>query len=183
MNYQLIIIIVVSLVLTILSRRSLDHPTYHGFYRFLAWELIVIQVAINIPFWFTRSFCWQQLISWFLLCLSLFVAYQGFYMLHRLGGDRISRNDNLNYNFENTSILVTEGIYAYIRHPMYCSLLLLSWGTFFKSPNLPGIIISVLTSLCLYLTARREEKENIRTFGSQYYNYMQKSKMFIPYLI
>jgi protein-S-isoprenylcysteine O-methyltransferase Ste14 len=66
---------------------------------------------------------------------------------------------------------------------MYCSLLLLSWGTFFKLPSWWGFFISILTSVFLYATARIEEKENIITFGLAYREYMDHTKMFIPYLL
>ena len=182
MNYQIIIVIVSSIVLIILSWRSVRHLYYHGFYRFFAWELIIIQFALTLPVWFKDPFSRYQLISWFLLLLSPFVLYWGVSLLHQLGGERIKRIEIPNYEFENTSTLVTSGIYAFIRHPMYCSLLLLSWGIFFKQPSLSGLVLPASTSLFLYLTARIEEKENIQTFGSLYSDYMQKSKMFIPYL-
>ncbi len=182
MSYQLVIILISTLILIALSWRSLQHPNYHGFYRFFAWELIIIQITINLTIWFKNPFSWHQLISWFLLCLSFLVAYQGYFLLKRLGGERIKQSNNPNYAFENTGNLVTQGIYVYIRHPMYCSLLLLGWGAFFKSPSWGGIMVSTLTSVCLYATARFEEKENLRTFGVEYSEYMKHTKMFIPYL-
>jgi len=182
MNYQLIVIVISTLILIVLSWRSLRHPDYHGFYRFFAWELIIVQITLNLTVWFRDPLNWHQLISWFLLFMSIPVVYWGFSALKRLGGERVNRNGNPNYNFENTGNLVNTGIYAYIRHPMYCSLLLLGWGVFFKSPSWRGLIISLLISVCLYATARIEEKENLRTFGPAYSDYMKKSKMFIPYL-
>ena len=183
MNYQLLIILVSTILLIALSWRSLRWPHYHGFYRFFAWELIVIQIAVNLPVWFKTPFRWYQLISWFLLCMSIYVGYQGISLLNRLGGKRIKNNNNPNYPFENTSNLVTEGIYAYIRHPMYCSLLLLSWGVFFKLPSVWGILLVFSASICLYLTVRMEEKENIQRFGDRYLEYMTHSNMFIPHIL
>jgi protein-S-isoprenylcysteine O-methyltransferase Ste14 len=182
MNYQQIIILISTIILIVLSWRSLRHPDYHGFYRFFAWELIIVQIAIALPVWFKEPFSLQHLISWFLLFLSIPVLYQAVSGLKQLGGERIRRDNDQNYTFENTTKLVTRGIYARIRHPMYCSLLLLSWGLFFKYPSWWGIIFVVLTSVCLYATARIEEKENITTFGASYLEYMKSSKMFIPYL-
>jgi len=182
MDYQLIILLISTIILIVLSWRSLRHPDYHGFYRFFAWELIIVQISIALPGWFKEPCGWHQLISWFILLLSLPVLYQAVSGLKQMGGERIRRASNQNYNFENTTELVTRGIYAWIRHPMYCSLLLLSWGVFFKNPSLWGIILVMLASLCLYATARIEEKENITTFGTAYLEYMKNSKMFIPYL-
>jgi protein-S-isoprenylcysteine O-methyltransferase Ste14 len=78
---------------------------------------------------------------------------------------------------------VTRGAYRFIRHPMYASLLLLAWGIFFKDPaSLAGLALAGLASLCLYLTARVEESENLRRFGEEYRVYMRGTKRFIPFL-
>jgi len=174
------IILIASLFLIVVSWRSLWHTGHHGFYRFFAWELILIQIVLNLPFWYRDPLSWYQIISWFLLCMSLYFVYAGFVSLKRYGGERTRKHSEVNYPFENTSKLVSEGIYIYIRHPMYSSLLLLGWGAFFKHPARFGCILSVLSTVCLYVTARIEEKENIRTFGAAYQAYMKKSNMFMP---
>jgi protein-S-isoprenylcysteine O-methyltransferase Ste14 len=84
--------------------------------------------------------------------------------------------------FEKTTALVTTGIYRYIRHPMYSSLLFLAWGVFFKSPSwADGLIVAVAT-LALLATARTEEAEDLRFFGEAYREYTRRSKRFIPFI-
>ena len=78
--------------------------------------------------------------------------------------------------------MVTVGLYRYIRHPLYASLLCLSWGAFFKSPSGIGGILALGASLFLTLTAKVEERENNRYFGTAYQDYRKHTKMFIPYL-
>ena len=84
--------------------------------------------------------------------------------------------------FEKTTALITTGIYAYIRHPLYSSLLLLAWGIYFKAPSLPGVLLAVVTTTFLSATARADEGECIQFFGTEYQDYMQKTKRFIPFL-
>jgi protein-S-isoprenylcysteine O-methyltransferase Ste14 len=84
--------------------------------------------------------------------------------------------------FEKTTTLVTSGIYQYIRHPLYSSLLLLTWGIFFKAPSLYGAALGTIATLFLIATARVDETECIHFFGPPYQGYMQKTKRFIPYL-
>ena len=67
--------------------------------------------------------------------------------------------------FEKTSTLVTTGIYHYIRHPLYSSLLLLTWGIFFKDPTGPGVLLALAATLFLVATAKADEAECIRFFG------------------
>jgi len=57
--------------------------------------------------------------------------------------------------------LVTEGIYRYIRHPMYSSLLLLAWGVFFKSFSWAALVLVLVATLALFATAKAEEAENL----------------------
>ena len=84
--------------------------------------------------------------------------------------------------FEKTTTLVTTGIFRYIRHPLYSSLLLLTWGIFFKSPSAIGIFLASASTLFLVATARADEAECIQFFGAPYREYMRRTKMFIPYL-
>ena len=81
-----------------------------------------------------------------------------------------------------TTQLVTVRLYQYIRHPMYSSLLFLTWGAFFKSPSWIGSILALGASLFMVLTAKVEERENSQYFGDDYQAYVQKTKMFIPYV-
>lgn len=178
--YRIIIFVLASIALAALSSRSLRDPRSHGFYRFFAFEAILIQILLSLPYWFDRPFSLTQLISWPLLLVSIVLAAQGFYMLRKIGGSRPREGDSANLSFENTARLVTEGPYRFIRHPLYSSLLFLAWGAFFKRPSLPGIAVTAIASIFLFLTAKAEEKENIAFFGPEYGSYMKKTKMFIP---
>jgi protein-S-isoprenylcysteine O-methyltransferase Ste14 len=86
-------------------------------------------------------------------------------------------------NFENSTQLVTKGIYKYLRHPMYASLLFLGWGMFLKNINPLSISIIAVITLALFLTCKVEEKEMIKRFGEEYKQYMKATRMWIPYLI
>lgn len=85
-------------------------------------------------------------------------------------------------SFENTTVLVRSGIYKYIRHPLYCSLLLLGTGIMFKEPGILQIIFGIINAAAVYFTGKIEEKEMKSKFGHQYTNYMNVTKMFIPFL-
>ncbi len=65
---------------------------------------------------------------------------------------------------------------------MYSSLLLLTWGIWFKQP-LPHPPVALLASWLLWLTAKRDEKECLEYFGKSYSDYMTRSKMLIPFVI
>jgi protein-S-isoprenylcysteine O-methyltransferase Ste14 len=166
-----------------ISRKSLGSPQSHGFYRFFAWECILGLFLLNVRFWFTQPLTWNQLISWILLFGSLIPLGFGVHFLRTQGRQVEKREgDPSLYGFEKTTNLVTSGIYKYIRHPLYCSLLLLTWGIFFKHITLTVATLAVVATVFLVFTAKADEVECIRFFGSQYQDYMKRSKMFIPYI-
>ena len=169
-------------VLISVSRASLAQPGSHGFYRFLAWEAILGLALLNVDAWFREPFSWHQLISWPLLLISAILVIGGVGLLRQRGAPDEARDDVPLVAFEKTTTLVTTGLYRYIRHPLYSSLLFLAWGIFFKVPSWPGGLLAAAATLFLVATARVEEAENVRFFGPAYEEYKQQTKMFIPLL-
>jgi protein-S-isoprenylcysteine O-methyltransferase Ste14 len=180
-TYKIIALIIASVTISWVSRSSLRNPRSHGFYRFFAWEAILALILLNLNYWFYEPFRILQLISWFLLITSLYLVFHGVRLLRAAGKPDNRRQDSSLLGMEKTTELVTKGAYRYIRHPLYSSLLFLTWGAFFKQLSLAGICLAVLATLFLTVTAKMEEAENIRFFGSAYKSYMQRTRMFIPF--
>lgn len=181
--YQIGAFILGSILLVFISRASLRTPGSHGFYRFFAWEFILGLLVLNILRWFVDPWSWHQILSWLLLILSLIPLVFGIHSLVSRGKPtRQRKGEPQLLAFEKTSTLVTTGIYSYIRHPLYSSLLLLTWGIFFKSPGWLGGGLALAATGFLFATARADEKECLRFFGREYVEYMQKSKRFLPFL-
>lgn len=182
--YTWLIFAAATVILTWISWRSLHQPRSHGFYRFFAWEAILALFVLNVGVWFGKPFAWYQITSWILLILSLLPLSLGVHSLRARGNPAQQRDgDPALLGFEKTTTLVTTGVYHYIRHPMYSSLLLLTWGIYFKSPSLTGTILATTATLLLIATARADEAECIHFFGPSYQEYMKKTKMFIPYIL
>jgi protein-S-isoprenylcysteine O-methyltransferase Ste14 len=78
---------------------------------------------------------------------------------------------------------VDMGIFKYIRHPLYSSLLFLTWGIFLKHTTLFMLVFALLSTAFLFATALIEEKENVAFFGEKYKEYMKRTKMFVPYIL
>jgi len=184
--FEFIIWIVLSIPVIIISRRSLLHFKSHGFFRFLAWECILLLIIVNIKYWFTDPFSIAQIFSWIFLFYSLFLLIPAVKLMKKMGKPKESssaiRTDSTLYAFEKTSELIQTGIFKYIRHPMYGSLLFLTWGVCLKNPENTIIIISILSTLFLYVTAGAEEKEDIKYFGEIYKEYAKRTKMFVPFI-
>jgi|SRR5690606_9310820 len=172
-----------ALTLLGLSWRSLRHPRTHGFYRLFGFLAITAMGWLSYPAWGQPLARPWSLASSVLMLLSLYLVLHGLYLLVRRGGRRVREDQPANFAFENTARLVEEGLYRYIRHPMYASLLLLLWGFYLKVPGLFSSLLVVLGSLALVKAARVEEWENLRTFGRAYRDYIRRTWMFIPYLV
>jgi protein-S-isoprenylcysteine O-methyltransferase Ste14 len=162
-------------------------PRAHGFYRFFAWEAILALVLVNfrgLRQWFHDPFSARQLVSWCLLIGSLVPGLWGIQVLRTLGSPEFGRRDDTSlFGIERTTRLVTSGPFRYIRHPLYGSLLLLTWGVFFKRPSLLSGGLALTATALLGATAKVEEVENVRYFGAAYRAYMEHTRMFIPFLL
>jgi protein-S-isoprenylcysteine O-methyltransferase Ste14 len=155
---------------------SLKNPESHGTPRFFAFELLLGMVILNAPLWFTDPGSPHQLVSWVLLAGSAWLAWEGYSLLRSAGKPK-------GKNFEKTTRLVTKGVYAYIRHPMYASLLLLGLGVFYKDPeSWLNVLLVLLLLAALVATARFEEAENLARLGRPYAAYMKRTKRFLPFV-
>lgn len=77
--------------------------------------------------------------------------------------------------------LVTDGVYARVRHPQYTGLFLIvfgegivHWPTIFSAIAFPVIVIAYT------LLARKEERQMLAEFGDEYGEYRRQVPMFIP---
>lgn len=154
---------------------SIKQKRYHGIARFFAFESIFIMVLLNLPVWFKNPFSSMQVISWVLMCSSIYPAISGFMLLKKVGKPGA--------NLETTTVLVREGLYRYIRHPLYFSLFLFGTGVAFKGTGYEQVILALVNLTALFFTAKLEEKEMIIRFGDEYKKYMTETKMFLPYIL
>lgn len=180
--WKWIVFLVASLGIIWLSRASIRKPKSHGFYRFFSWEIVLVLFLWNVEAWFINPWSFRQFLSWSFLILSLVFILAGVITFKKHGKINKHREDDLLVSIEKTSRLVTKGIYQYIRHPFYSSLLFLGWGIFLKNSTWWGVLLVLINMVLLFITARIEEKENIKFFGEPYQVYMQDTKMFVPYL-
>ncbi len=180
---RLSIFIVASVGITYLSRASLRLPLTHGFPRFIAWEAVLALFCLQVPTWFKNPLAINQILSWLFLIISLLLIISGPITLRKYGKPDASRNEESLLGIEKTTELVTDGIYYYIRHPFYSSILFLGWGIYMKSPvSWLGVILLLLVTVSVVATAIIEEREDIRYFGTAYRDYMTTTKKFIPFL-
>ncbi len=77
--------------------------------------------------------------------------------------------------------IVTHGIYSKIRHPGYLGIILAYIGFSLWWNSIVPLIIALILSILLVVTALEEEKFLLKKFGRVYEEYMRKVKWrFIP---
>lgn len=80
--------------------------------------------------------------------------------------------------------LITTGIYAYVRHPVYAAFLYIAIGLILISQNIFLFFLPVLFWAFLTVAMKRtEEKWLIDRYGDDYVNYSKRVNRFIPKVI
>lgn len=179
---KIIAFLILSIPVVAISWRSLFSFKNHGLYRFLSWECIIWLLVSNFLYWFKNPLSPAQMASWIFLIYSLYLVLIAVKWMKKLGNPDKQREGEVLYKFEKTTDLIETGIFKYIRHPMYSSLIFLTWGICLKQINSETIVIASISTVFLFLTAWMEERENLKYFGEQYRSYMKKTRRFIPYL-
>jgi protein-S-isoprenylcysteine O-methyltransferase Ste14 len=154
---RVVIFLAASAAIILLSWRPLRDVRSHGFYRFFAFELLAALILLNAPMWLRD--------------------------LRAIGRPAPAAAGSTNLAFENTTTLVTEGAYRWIRHPLYASLLALVWCAYLKDPwAIAGVVLAAGASGFLIATAVAEERENLARFGAAYAAYMKRTRRFVPFV-
>ncbi len=179
--WQVGLFIAISAGLTFISMNSLRTRGSHGFYRFFVWEADAALFVIVAPGWFDDFFSLRQLTSSLLLTAGAVLVIEAVRLLKVIGESTAVAGSN-QYQFENTTQLVVVGLYRYIRHPMYSSLLFLTWGLFLRGPTALTALLALVATAFLVATARADEQEDIVRFGDAYREYMEGTKRFIPFV-
>ena len=157
-------------------RYAVLNPRSQGPYRFVAFEGITALVLLNHQVWFADVVSPRQIISFAALLIAIYLPLAGMLTLKSRGKPE--------GHFEYTTELVTTGVYRFIRHPMYASLLFLAIGAYLKQPlDPPGAIIFVIAIAAVFMTARAEEQDLVAAFGERYASYMKTTARFIPFVL
>ena len=76
--------------------------------------------------------------------------------------------------------LVTDGVYAFVRHPQYTGLFLIIVGFLVQWPTLLTVLMASLLIYAYMRLARSEERKMIQRFGRAYAEYAARTPAFFP---
>lgn len=78
--------------------------------------------------------------------------------------------------------LVTSGPYRFVRHPIYTGIILAMLGSAIGQSLFWAVLLVVFAPYFVYC-ARREEELIREQFPAQYPQYMQRTKMIVPFVV
>ncbi|HKC44298.1 MAG TPA: isoprenylcysteine carboxylmethyltransferase family protein [Burkholderiales bacterium] len=76
--------------------------------------------------------------------------------------------------------LVTDGLYAYIRHPIYALSILLMSCSVLVVPTIPMVVVATVHILLMIAKARNEERFLLDKLGVRYAAYRERTGAFFP---
>ncbi|GMR21119.1 MAG: isoprenylcysteine carboxylmethyltransferase family protein [Gammaproteobacteria bacterium] len=76
--------------------------------------------------------------------------------------------------------MVTDGLYAFVRHPQYTGLFLVITGFLVQWPTLLTVLMAPILLYAYVRLARSEERHMLQQFGEQYADYMRRVPAFLP---
>lgn len=102
-----------------------------------------------------------------------------FYRTHR----DLGHNWSVSLDLRERHTLVTTGIYAIVRHPMYAGFWLMALAQALLLPNwVAGPAGLVGFGILFFGRVRREEEMMITAFGDEYRDYMRRTARVVPWL-
>ena len=81
---------------------------------------------------------------------------------------------------EHSSGMITGGILAHVRHPLYLGSLMICLGILVNSVSLIALLVYVGVWIVHNILANYEENDLIRVYGDEYIEYMKKVPKWIP---
>ncbi len=102
-----------------------------------------------------------------------------FYRTHR----DLGHNWSVSLDLRERHTLVTSGVYATVRHPMYAGFWLMAVAQALLLPNwIAGPAGLVGFGILFFGRVRREEEMMIAAFGDEYRSYMRRTARVVPWL-
>ena len=91
----------------------------------------------------------------------------------------MGRHWRMDISDRNTA-LVTSGLFAYIRHPIYAFSIAMMIATAVVLPTVPMLVVAAVHIVLMNLKARNEEAHLARIHGDAYVRYVQRTGRFFP---
>ncbi|MEM6515456.1 MAG: protein-S-isoprenylcysteine O-methyltransferase [Bacteroidota bacterium] len=114
--------------------------------------------------------------------IGLLIIFPTLWLFYRSHKD-LGLNWSVSLEIREKHTIIDQGVYKYIRHPMYSSIWLWTIAQILLLNNyIAGLSGIISFGILYFLRVNREEKMMIETFGRSYQNYISRTKRIIPFL-
>ncbi len=160
------------------ERRKFEKAEAVISFAILGYFASIILYMLNQP-WFAWSQIpnYPEFARWIGVLLAL-VSTPFLWWIHKT----LDRQYSACLQIKESHVLITDGPYARVRHPMYTILNMFSFGTALLTANFLTIGFTILLIIPFPFVARKEEQMLLETFGNDYSEYMKRTGRFIPRL-
>jgi len=147
-------------------------------------------IAIVIAYWYADKPLMLQVPSW-LTWVGWGIVLAGL-VVNKMAVDNYDRSEFLGLSYlqqppgDYVSLggeLRRTGLNAWVRHPIYTSILLMVWGWFLANANTAVFTVASSTTFYTFIGIFFEERKLVREFGDAYQQYQREVKMLIPFLL
>lgn len=131
---------------------------------------------VDIPFAHIKGHLWASLFGWGEkgAIIEMLIGYS----IILIGGKLVITGWKGIYRAKDS--LATHGLYAYMRHPQYTGIILITFGMLIHWPTLITLLMFPILVFAYYGLAKKEEREMERKFGEKYQEYKKRVPMFLP---
>jgi protein-S-isoprenylcysteine O-methyltransferase Ste14 len=140
----------------------------------LAYTILACAFGLPMPYWLIRPFWVSPPIVWLGLLLAA-VALSGFALTLQSFGDSF----RVGIDEKKPDKLVTTGMFAISRNPIYVCFLLFFLGQFLVNPNAALAIAVLLLSLAIHRQILREEAFLAPHYGEEYASYRKRVRRYL----
>lgn len=136
-------------------------------------ELVIVSIYAFVPSWhmFLLPFWYLEndtlvFVGWALLILSLVFVW--------FAQSNMRESWRIGIDEENKTELVTNGLFAFSRNPIFLGIMIANAGLFLVLPNAFTLLIIALSTVSINTQIRLEEEFLLKKFGDQYMQYQSK---------
>lgn len=118
-----------------------------------------------LPFWYLEN-SYLQYIGWGLLLLSLALVW--------IAQSQMANSWRIGIDEKNKTELVTQGLFAYSRNPIFLGIMIANMGLFLIIPNAFTLLIVSLSTISMNTQIRLEEVFLLNSHGKDYQDYLNQ---------
>ena len=142
--------------------------------KIFSYTLVTIQLSCITAIFLTAHFIAHQ---WYWLLLEVLALALGLSAIYTM---RVG-NFNVVPDIRENALLVRRGVYKFIRHPMYSSVLLATLAVVLDAFTMLRLSLWILLLIVLLVKLHYEERLLVKHF-SEYRDYQKQTKKLIPYV-